>query len=82
MSKKHKVYKFRSVQDMQAVPLEKIDHFCRDLALWLSVCKIADQASDETTQVKITTPRDEFGWIDDGKHDVNLNIKIRQEGPS
>jgi hypothetical protein len=79
MAKTPKAQMFRTVEDMHAIPLEKIDHFCQDLALWLSLHRVAELTNAEQSMVKVTSPRDVFGWVDDGKHDVNLNIKLHTE---
>jgi hypothetical protein len=62
---------FTTVADMHSVPLEKLGMFCEDLRLWLSIHRLA-----EAEAMRMTTPADTFGWVDDGKHDVKLNIKI------
>lgn len=77
MAKKHQTFKFRTIEELHAIPIEKIEHFCRDLGLWLTLNKIAEAHTSD--QIKVTTPRDVFGWIDDGKHDVNLTIKIKEK---
>ena len=73
-------FKFRTVEDMHAVPFEKIDHFCHDLALWLQLHKLVEIS--DTPSLRVTSPRDEFGWVDDGKHDININLKVRTEQPA
>lgn len=62
---------FRTVADMAAVPLDKIDAFCEDLRLWLTMRALC--ASVPATVATLVDP-DVFGWIDDGKHDTNLRI--------
>lgn len=74
--KKPDTYQFRTINELHAIPMDKIEHFCRDLALWLTICKISELTDGVT---KVTTPLDVFGWVDDGKHNVNLNIKVRTE---
>ncbi len=74
--KKPDVYEFRTVAELHAIPIDKIDNFCRDLALWLAICKVGELTDGAT---RVTTPLDMFKWIDDGQHNVNLNIKIRTE---
>ena len=76
MKKKPQTLEFRTIGELHAIPAEKVDHFCRDLALWLLFHKIADSHED----VKVSTPRDVFGWIDDGKHNVNVSINLKAEG--
>ena len=73
-------FKFRTVEDMHAVPFEKIDHFCHDLALWLQLHKLVEIS--DTPSLRVTSRRDEFGWVDDGKHDININLRVRTEEPA
>jgi hypothetical protein len=65
---------FRTVEDMQSVPLEKLGMFCEDLRLWLSLHRLSDAEKD----LRITSPRDVFGWIDDGRHDLKISLSIKQ----
>lgn len=37
-------FHFRTIEELHAIPLEKIDHFCHDLALWLTVHKVVESA--------------------------------------
>jgi hypothetical protein len=79
MAKKKPItYHFRTVEEMHAIPMDKLDNFCRDLSLWLMVHRIADANSTEDVKIKSGT-RDVFGWIDDCKHDVRVNIKVKSE---
>jgi hypothetical protein len=73
----HAVFYFRTVEDMHAVPAEKIDHFCHDLALWLTMHKLVDAI--DCAAIKVTSTRDVFGWIDDGKHDANITLRVRTD---
>lgn len=72
---------FRTVAEMQAIPLDKIDAFCEDLRLWLTMMRLADAGLAEMPPelkdaIRLVSPRDVFGWIDDGKHDANIHIRI------
>jgi hypothetical protein len=60
---------FRTIEDFVALPAEKITHCVRDFELWLRAIKIAESHARQ-----ITTPTDVFGWLDDGKHDVKVQI--------
>lgn len=60
----------RTVEDFQKLPEEKIGHVLQDFELWLHQIAWARK----TEGVAITTRTDAFGWIDDGKHDVNWQI--------
>lgn len=70
--KKPVTYEFRTVADMQAVPVEKLGAFCEDLRLWLTIHRIAEA----TGELKAHTPLDVFGWIDDGRHDITINLHL------
>lgn len=70
--KRPTTYYFKTVADMQAVPIDKLEAFTTDLRLWLELHRIADASG----ALKATTPTDVFAWIDDGKHDVRVNISI------
>lgn len=74
--KKPTTYQFRTISELHAIPAEKVDNFCRDLALWLMVHRIAEAHSDDNVKIKVTSP-EVFGWIDDGKHDVNVRIDLK-----
>jgi hypothetical protein len=60
----------RTVEDFQRLPKDKIGHCLRDFELWLHQVAWAR----EVPGVEVTTRTDAFGWIDDGRHDVNWQI--------
>jgi hypothetical protein len=70
---------FTTVTDMRAIPADKIDHFCEDLRLWLHmhahIAAVAAEVGNEML-LKVLTPTESFGWIDDGRHDANINVTI------
>jgi hypothetical protein len=74
---------FRTVWDLRAIPASKIDHFCEDLRLWLHLHKQAEQIQRELIgsgwNLKIKTPTEAFGWIDDGRHDANITLTVPDE---
>jgi hypothetical protein len=68
---------FETVNDMHAVPLEKVDAFCEDLRLWLRTHRMVDGLGPDIAKaVQVRTPTHRFGWIDDGEHNVNLKIEV------
>jgi hypothetical protein len=72
---------FTTITDMRAVPTEKIDAFCEDLRLWLHMHKHIEAVSAESEKVlgvklAILSPTSAFAWIDDGRHDANINVTI------
>jgi hypothetical protein len=71
---KVQTHTFATVQDMHNVPLEKIDLFCEDLRLWLKLNALAKQSG-----LAVKSPTAEFAWIDDGKHDIGVNIRVNVE---
>jgi hypothetical protein len=79
--KKPKVLEFRSIEEMHMIPADKIDHFCRDLAIWLLLHKIADaegglriRDGEQEYATKRTSPRDVFGWLDDDSHLATITL--------
>lgn len=66
---------FRTVADMHRVPIEKLDAFTTDLRLWLQAHRLAELRPGH---VRIASPTDAFGWIDDGKHDVRVKVTFQQ----
>lgn len=74
------IHTFRTISDLHSIPLEKIEDFCKDLALWLGVCRLTEDLNAKTEGgIKMTSPQDEFTWIDDGKHDVDIKLKIQEK---
>ena len=73
MKKKANVIEFRTIGELHCLPLEKIEMFTKDLALWLQIHKVAEM----NDSLKATTPRDVFAWIDDGKHNVRINVSLK-----
>ena len=73
---------FTTVSDMRAVPAEKIDHFCEDLRLWLHMHKQVEQIQAElgplAAGLKIMSPTEAFGWVDDGRHDARIQINLHE----
>jgi hypothetical protein len=67
-------YKFKTIEDLHVVPLDKIPALCRDLELWLSVIRIAESESEFKVKNRST-----FGWIDDNRHDVNITVTVNQK---
>lgn len=73
MKKKAETRHFHTIQQLHTIPLEKVASFCEDLRLWLSVCRAA-----EIQGFAMSAKTDVFRWIDDGKHDVRINVTIHQ----
>lgn len=77
------VYRFRTIQDLRAIPAEKIDALCEDLRLWLHHMRHAETfaaaESNDLVNVVVTSPMDEFQWIDDGKHEVTTRFELAPE---
>lgn len=71
--KKPQTSYFKTILDMQAIPADKVDLFCEDLRLWLRLHRMADEAG-----IPVTTPRNVFGWIDDGRHNARIDVTIKQ----
>lgn len=75
VKKKRNVIAFKTIGELHALPLEKIDAFCTDLALWLKIHKVTEAQEG----IKARTPRDQFDWIDDGKHNINVTLHVKHE---
>jgi hypothetical protein len=75
--KKPLVHFFRTIEDLHAIPLEKIEAFTIDLKLWLQQLRIVELTGKGV--MKVTTPTDVFGWIDDGRHDVRVHLSAPPE---
>lgn len=65
---------FRSVTDMHQVPVDKLQAFTTDLALWLQMHRLSEEHG-----VTVVTPRDVFGWLDDGRHDVTVRVDVTHD---
>lgn len=74
MAKKPKVYEFTTIEQLHSISADRVDHFCRDLALWLLMHKIASQEGG----LRSTSPRDVFGWIDDNKHHAEIRVTHKE----
>lgn len=75
--KKPTTYYFRRIEDLHAIPLEKIEAFTIDLKLWLQQHRILELTGKGA--LRATTPTDVFGWIDDGRHDVRVHLSATPE---
>jgi hypothetical protein len=78
--KKPPVFYFRTVSEMHAIPLEKIEAFTIDLKLWLQQHRIAELTGKGW--LTVATPTDVFGWIDDGRHDVKVHLTVSEPTPA
>lgn len=73
MAKKTRSLYIKTITDMHAIPADKVDLFCEDLRLWLRLMRMAEDEG-----MKTTSARDVFQWIDDGRHNVKINITMYQ----
>jgi hypothetical protein len=68
-------YTIRNIADFASVPADRLDDMLTDFSIFLRFH--ADVAALGLNAV--TQRRDEFVWIDDGKHDAHVNITLRSE---
>jgi hypothetical protein len=71
-----KVHKLKTIEDITKVLTDKnIDNFLEDFRMWLSM-------RIEFTKLGIsgdtlTFDNSQFRWIDDGKHEADLRIRVK-----
>lgn len=60
---------FRTVAEMHAIPKEKVSAFVLDLALWLQQHRLVHELTG-----RLGADPDVFGWMDDGRHEVQVRL--------
>ncbi len=63
---------FKTISDLHSIPIEKVDLFCADLALWLKLYRTIESMPIKSNDTKPS----EFHWLDDGKNDIEWRIRI------
>ena len=81
---KHEPQYFATVDEMHAIPEDRIDIFCEDLRIWLrthrSIDKVLAELPTEMAEaIYLRSPRDRFGWIDDGEHNMSIKFSVVDE---
>jgi len=75
-------YTFTTIEDLLTIPAEKIDHALEDLRLWVHAIQLAralvDAGWTDDSELRLSKPA-EFVWIDDGKHDCEIQISVARE---
>lgn len=71
-------YELRTISDFVALPPDKIGPCLMDFAEWLRVVYVATHLPPEAG-VRVNTPIDVFGWVDDGKHVMTLTVTDGKE---
>jgi hypothetical protein len=73
-----KIYKITTIAEIEQIPEDKLDHFFADLKTWLGLKEQAKIVNDLLIKMGpgngLKSP-DYITWIDDDKHDVQINIK-------
>lgn len=72
MSKTHKLKTIQDIVDV--VDKDNLKNFIIDLEMWLA---IEIQSRPLRPLMKMKT--DEFDWIEDGKHDPHIEIRVEDE---
>ena len=67
-----KTYLIQSVTDFDKVPLERIADCIIEFSTWIALRRMAKAISNEMDQPNLK----EFNWIDDGKKEVVVRMKL------
>jgi hypothetical protein len=69
-------YYLTSIADFHTIPLGKVQHCVEDFLLWLLMVRFTDQQEG----LKVATrSKAVFGWVDDGRHDANIRVRLQPE---
>ena len=69
-----KTIKFKSIKQLaDFVTEENVEAIKTDFSLWLDII-VMSRPLEKIGVGKVNT--DEFGWIDDGKHDPKFKVKV------
>lgn len=70
-----KEYKLKTIEDIiKVVDENNVDNFIKDFTAFLGLCIL--QKTCNKIEGVITKHEPIFCWIDDGKNDIKINIKI------
>lgn len=74
-------YTFRTLEDIvKVINEEKLETFLKDFSKWISFhTGLRMITLPNEFNIRINSRPLEMNWIDDGKNDVNINIKIVSE---
>jgi len=75
---KHNIEKIEDI--FKVVNSNNKENFLKDFSNWLDL-NISLKENVEKSSLKdvIKLPLNQFIWIDDGKNEMNLNIKLKEE---
>ena len=63
--------------DLVDVPEEDFDHFVEDLKTWLAGVKLFNAIGAELKDSGAVEMSETMRWINDGKHDIDINIQTK-----
>lgn len=69
-------YNLRTVEDFLDVPVEKLPACLVDFLSWIDIMRELRNANFLAENVKPIP--DQFQWVDDGKHDVGITIRLKE----
>jgi hypothetical protein len=78
-------YEIETLADIEQIPVEKIDAFLIDLKNWLEMRRDAREMDRSFKQLfgsssSLVSIGDSMTWVDDGKHDAEIHVNVRQKG--
>ncbi len=75
-----KKIKIRTIKDIHnAVNEGNLENFLTDFKSYLSIHLVAKKIAENEEGMRIESDNSVFNWIDDGKNDIDLKIKVREE---
>lgn len=69
-----KDYEIRTVADFFAVPVEDRGDCLQDFASWIAMTTLG-----RAFQPFVSAPTDVFRWTNDGRHDMNVTVRVVDE---
>ena len=75
-----KKYEIKTIEDiLAAVNSENVDVFVRDFKAFL-LLHLLNRELHEAMGEKKPPEMPQFTWIDDGKNDINITLRVRKNG--
>ena len=69
-------YEIKAITDLFNVPDDRREACLKDLALWLAMAEPMRKLLAEIGGVAVF-PVQSFIWLDDGKHDAHVSVRVR-----
>jgi hypothetical protein len=77
---KYTTYHLRTIKGILSVITEdNVDAFLKDFELWLKLhlhVETMNKVAKTNGLGRVETQDEEFTWIDDGKHDMHVNLDV------